>query len=59
MKLELRDIPLMVAQERMVLENMRIPEWGRHWDHDTMMDYQMVVVKDIYCDSHLVHNMEL
>ena len=49
----------MVAQERMVLENMRIPEWGRHWDQDTIMAYQMVAVMDIYWESHLVHNMDL
>ena len=49
----------MGALERMVIGNMRTPEWGRHWDHDTMMYYQMVAVKDIYCESHLVHNMEL
>ena len=59
MKLELRDIPLMVDKERMVLENMRIPEWGRHWDQDTIMAYQMVAVMDIYWESHLVQNMDL
>ena len=49
----------MGVQERTVMENLRITEWGRHSDQDTIMAYQMVVVMDIYWESHLVQNMEL
>ena len=46
-------------QERMVMENLRNTEWGRHWEQAPMMDSQVGVVMDLQWESHLVHNLDL
>ena len=57
--MELREVPLMCSKELMVIANMRTPEWVIQCYQAPLVVDQVVLVRDLHWESHLVQNLDL